>query len=181
VRECASRVEQLGVDRAFGAIAEADLVLLVIDGSCRREGEDNALRSKLEGLATIVVANKADLAPAWEEGEILSFSAGWDAVMVSARTGAGIPDLRARMVARLIGDPAVLREGMLVTNLRHCRCLEGAEARMEGAAGALRAGMSEEFVLADLHSSLKRIGEITGETTVDDLLGEIFSRFCIGK
>jgi tRNA modification GTPase len=102
-------------------------------------------------------------------------------VTVSARNGDGIAELRSLMVARLIGDRSVLREGVLVTNVRHCGCLEKAEEMIARAAVAIRSGISEEFVLADLHAALKKIGEITGETTTDDLLGEIFSRFCVGK
>jgi tRNA modification GTPase len=68
-----------------------------------------------------------------------------------------------------------------VTNLRHCHCLEGAQEALSKAASGLRVGLSEEFALVDLHAALRALGEITGETTVEDLLGEIFSRFCIGK
>jgi tRNA modification GTPase len=181
VRDSSDAVERLGVDRAFGAMADADLVLLVIDASVRRTAEDDALRGRLEGLATIVVANKVDLPPEWSDRSILDFAAGWPALRVSARSLSGIPELRALMISRLIGDGSALTEGMLITNLRHCRCLEQAEENISKAVRALRSGMSEEFALADLHGALARIGEITGETTVDNLLGEIFSRFCVGK
>jgi len=81
----------------------------------------------------------------------------------------------------LFGDGASAADGILVTNLRHCRCLESAQESLSRGAAALRSGMSEEFPLVDLHAALRRLGEITGETTIDDLLGEIFSRFCVGK
>ena len=73
------------------------------------------------------------------------------------------------------------QDGIMVTNLRHCHCLEGAERDLERAIESLREGLSEEFVLLDLHAGLKKLGMITGETDVDDLLTEIFSHFCIGK
>jgi tRNA modification GTPase len=181
VRESSDTVERLGVDRAFGAIADADLVLLVLDASVRRSAEDDALRNRLEGLATIVVANKADLPTEWSDRSIVEFAEGRPALRVSARNLSGIPELRTLMISRLIGDEAALTEGLLITNLRHWRCLEQAEENISNGVSALRSGMSEEFALADLHFALARIGEITGETTVDNLLGEIFSRFCIGK
>ena len=73
------------------------------------------------------------------------------------------------------------RDGMLVTNLRHCRTLESAEADLGCAIATLQNGTSEEFALLDLHAGLRKLGEITGETGVEDLLSEIFSRFCVGK
>ena len=181
VRESSDTVERLGVDRAFGAMADADLVLLVIDTSVGRSREDEALRGKLEGVPAIVVANKADLVAEWSERAVSDFAAGWPALRVSARNLSGIKELRTLMISKLIGDGSALTEGLLVTNLRHCRCLEQAEENISKGLTALRSGMSEEFALADLHGALDRIGEITGETTVDNLLGEIFSHFCIGK
>jgi tRNA modification GTPase len=73
------------------------------------------------------------------------------------------------------------QDGILVTNLRHCRNLEDAEQGLARAAAALREGLSEEFALTDLHQGLQKLGEITGETGVEDLLSEIFSHFCVGK
>lgn len=181
VRDSSDKVEQLGVDRTFGAIADSDLVLLVIDLGSERTIEDDMLRGKLSGLDAIVVANKMDLSSAWSEEEVFSFAGGWPSVRVSARNGDGIADLRSCMMARLIGDRSVLREGVLVTNVRHCGCLERAQEMIARASVAMRSGMSEEFALADLHAALRKIGEITGETTTEDLLGEIFSRFCVGK
>ena len=70
---------------------------------------------------------------------------------------------------------------MLITNLRHCQCLEGALEHLTRGAVALRSGLSEEYVLVDLHAGLSKFGELTGETGAEDLLGEIFSRFCVGK
>jgi tRNA modification GTPase len=73
------------------------------------------------------------------------------------------------------------QDGILVTSLRHCRTLESAEGDLGRATTALQNGVSEEFALLDLHSGLRKLGEITGETGVEDLLTEIFSRFCVGK
>jgi tRNA modification GTPase len=81
----------------------------------------------------------------------------------------------------ILGPGGMTQEGILVTNLRHCRNLEEAEQGLESAGSALQAGLSEEFALADLHRALGKLGEITGETGVDDILSGIFSQFCVGK
>jgi tRNA modification GTPase len=181
VRESPDKVEQLGVDRAFGAIADADMILLVVDWSAGRCAEDDALRGRLEGLATLVVANKRDLPAAWSPEDLQRFAGGRPTILVSARDGDGISELRALILRQLLGDGTGLADGTLITNVRHYHCLESAEERITKAVSALRAGLSEEFALADLLAALTKLGEITGETSVEDILGEIFSRFCIGK
>jgi tRNA modification GTPase len=100
---------------------------------------------------------------------------------VSALTGSGVDGLRTAILAHLFGGAGSDNDGILVTNLRHCHCMETSRDHLQRAAAALRESLSEEFVLIDLHAALKDLGMITGETGVEELLGEIFSRFCVGK
>ena len=174
-------VEQLGMDRSYRAMADADALLLVLDLSRPFAAEDGRLRERMAGLPCIVVLNKSDLPCAWSPGEKEAFAGGWPRVEVSAKTGAEIGSLRKSIFCHLFGGRGVERESCLVTNVRHCRCMEGAQEALTRASGALRGGLSEEFALEGLHDGLRRLGEITGETSVEDLLGEIFSRFCVGK
>jgi len=181
VRRSEDRVERLGVDRSIQAIADADAILFVADlgGAC--SGEDEELRVRMVDLQCIVVLNKRDLPSRWSEEQKAAFAGAWPRVEVSAKTGEGIERLRSEILRHLFGDSAGARDGILITNLRHCQCLEAAQAHLARAARALDDGLSEEFPLADLHAALGKLGQITGETGVDDLLREIFSRFCIGK
>ncbi len=181
IRHSEDVLEQMGVERSYRAIADADVVLFVVDTSCELCGEDAGLRDCLGDVCCIVVLNKSDLPSCWSAAEVADFVGAWQKAAVSAITGTGIDELRTLILKHLVGDDITSREGILVTNLRHCRSLEGAGEHLTQATEALRNGMSEEFVLHDLHGALRSLGEITGETTVDDLLGEIFSRFCIGK
>ena len=102
-------------------------------------------------------------------------------VRVSALTGAGLDALRRTIREHLLGGGQHERDSMLVTNLRHNQCLEGAAAYVRAAAGTMADGLSEEFVIADLRRGLDKLGEITGITSNEEILGEIFRRFCIGK
>ncbi len=174
-------VEKLGMERSMQAIADADVILLVLDTSRDPSGDDQVLRSRLDSLPCIAVMNKADLASRWPAEARSAFTGDWPLVEVSAKTGSGIDALRSAILSRVLGAAWGSRDGLLVTNLRHCHALEAAERQLTHAAGALREGLSEEYVLADLHGALRELGAITGETQVEDLLGEIFSRFCIGK
>jgi len=181
MRSSEDRVEQLGVDRSIRAMADADAVLLVVDTSQPPSAADEDLRVRLEGLSCIVVMNKSDLPAVWSEQQKENYASSRPIVEVSARIGTNIERLRGLIFGHLFGDAGPQRDGLLVTNLRHCRCLEGAQQALGRAAEGLRRGFSEEFVLCDLHAGLQQLGAITGETSVEDLLTEIFSRFCIGK
>jgi tRNA modification GTPase len=181
VRASADKVEQLGVDRSFQVMADADSLLLVVDTSEPSTKEDWELRERLRFVSGIAVMNKSDLPCRWLAEEKGRYAGNWACLEVSAKTGAAIERLQRAILQHLFGHEGLERDGILVTNLRHCHCLEGAQEALSGAARALRAGLSEEFALVDLHAALRVLGEITGETTVEDLLGEIFSRFCIGK
>jgi tRNA modification GTPase len=168
MRETDDRIESLGIERTRRAISDADLVLHVVDRSNPTdEGLDEYLSS------SIVVYNKSDL-----PGPVGQDRA--DSVRVSALTGEGLEPLRAAILGRLNGGQES-REGLLITNARHHDLLNAASQEIESALGLLGDRASEELVLVPLHNALRYLGEITGETTNEDILTEIFSTFCIGK
>jgi tRNA modification GTPase len=181
IQDAYDHIEKQGIDRSFKAIAEADAILLAIDASDAYAEQDYVLRQQLSSFSCMVVMNKVDLARRWSNEEKEKFADGWPVVEVSAKTGLGISDLRNSILSRLLGAGGVQQETIMITNLRHVHNVETAQKHFEQAANALREGMSEEFPLMHLHSGLKKLGEITGETSAEDLLTEIFSRFCIGK
>jgi tRNA modification GTPase len=174
-------VERLGIDRSLQAIADADSILLVVDTSRTCSQQDLSLKQQLGDLSCIAVMNKSDLPSQWSPEEMKEFAGGWPWVEVSAKTGAGIRELRTAILNGILGTSTMPRDGILVTSLRHCHNLEAAEKALAQAAISLREGLSEEFALVDLHRGLRSLGAITGETDVEDLLTEIFSRFCVGK
>jgi len=158
-------VELLGVERSRQSAAVADLVLTVVDRSAARE-----INVDYKGL---IVANKADLSPAWEDQT---------AIAVSAVTGAGLDELRQRIAEALDVDPR--RDRPAITNVRHIALVDRGHAALRRArAAALDGGrsMPEEFVLADLLEARGAFEEITGRRTPEDVLEHIFARFCIGK
>ena len=181
VRDGADAIEQIGVDRSLRAMADADAVLLVLDTSRPRADEDARLQARLSAMPCIVALNKSDLPSVWSPDQKAEYGSRWPCVEVSALKGTHIRELRAAIRRQFFGDSAPQNDGLLVTNLRHCRCLEACRRHVAAAADTLQSGLSEEFILTDLRPALDRLGEITGETTTEDLLGEVFSRFCIGK
>ena len=164
LREAADAVEELGIERARRELAQADLVLLV-----REAGESGpGIAGISPDVRKIDVYNKLDLAP--------KFKSPPGAVAVSAKTGQGLEALRAAILAAAGWSSS--GESVFLARERHLRALEKARGHVDAARGELARWelFAEELRLA--HAAL---GEITGEFTADDLLGQIFSRFCIGK
>jgi len=176
IREANDRVEQLGIDRSVEALADADQVLFIVDGSEPWTTLDQQLLLRLEGRPHLVVINKIDLA---QRLDVRDLSTGAkSACRVSAKTGQGIDDLR-----RALFKEYGLQEGHagLLTNIRHEQLIQSTLVALRKSQNSLTTGMPHEVVLLDLYSALKALNALTGETTVEDILGNIFSTFCIGK
>jgi tRNA modification GTPase len=174
LREPGDTVERLGIARTWGAIEKADVLLLVVDARSGVTAQDRAIVERLpRSLARIVVFNKIDLAgeaPAAEAGE------GERRIRLSAKTGEGIDHLRAAMLS-LAGWQSS-GEDVFMARERHVASLERAAAALERARAA---AARVELFAEELRLAQRELDAITGEITADDLLGEIFSRFCIGK
>ena len=175
LRETHDEVERLGVERTWAAIGKAGAGLYITEGGEAGRAEEAAHLAALPAsLPVLHVVNKIDLsgAPAGRAGE----EARGPVIHVSAKTGAGIPDLRAWFLETAGWKPH--GEGVFMARERHLRALEEAHGCLEGAAGNMQAF---ELFAEDLRLAQRALGRITGEFGVEDLLGEIFSRFCVGK
>lgn len=179
LRETADEVEQIGVDVARAALESAHAVLFVVDASQSLEADDRKLAAELQALETpvILVRNKIDLARG-TTGPNLPLEA-VAACDVSAVTGAGLPELESALASLLLGGVSIDAGQAMLTRLHQKDSLR----RAHEALGRLftHLEMSPEFLAIDLRDSLQALGEITGETTPDELLETIFSSFCIGK
>ena len=177
LRESSDQIEQLGVGRTHQAIADADLVLLVVDGSVPTAPLE--VEPSSNGTRKLIVRNKMDL-PSFQRAAIDPDSSGRTAIDVSAMTGSGLEELRAAIIGSF-GDSEAADSGLLITDARQRDLLRRAAAEVRSAAETLHDGHSEELIVIGLNNALRSIGEITGETTTEDILTEIFSTFCIGK
>jgi len=177
LRETADGIETLGIERTRRAMSDSDLVLLVLDGTTGVGPADRELLDQTENTHRLVVMNKSDL-PGFSVPS--SCVEELQPINVSARTGAGLPTLRAAILASVNSNGSD-EGGLLITNARHHDLLCNTQREIEVARVALRERHTEELVLVPLHSALKFLGQITGETTTEDILSEIFATFCIGK
>jgi tRNA modification GTPase len=176
LRESSDQIEQLGVGRTHQAIADADLVLLIVDGSL--PADDLEFEPDTDGIRRVLVRNKMDL-PSFERADLDQASLE-RVIDVSALTGAGLDKLRAAIITSF-GNSDAADSGLLITDARQHDLLRRAADEVSSSAAILREGHSEELIVLGLNNALRLIGEITGETTTEDILTEIFSTFCIGK
>lgn len=177
IRSASEEVESLGVDRTRRVAADADLLVVVIDGSQPVSDEDKEVLEQASSKPHVIALNKSDL-PGFSQIAINGSPSA--AITVSAVTEKGISDLRSAIIEPFANGNRD-GEGLMITNARHHDLLLRAVSALESSEQAIREGASEEIVVIGLHNALRFLGEITGETTTEDLLGEIFSTFCIGK
>jgi len=165
-------IEEEGIARARLAADAADVVVAVFDRSRGLTADDRAVLATLRRERRVMVASKSDLDAAWDAREL-------GAMEVSSLTGAGLDELRARMMEAAGG--VLPRDRAPIANLRHAALLKQARTSLIRAREAVRDGVPEEFVLADLHEARRRFDEISGARPEDEVLRVIFERFCIGK
>ncbi len=172
IRETGEAVEREGVERSRTQIAGAELVLLVVDAAA-----DAAAASAVElpdGVRTVRILNKSDLPrhPDWADAE---------GIPVSCRDDASVAALRERLHGILVEGTGLATANLTSINARHQHCLKRARADLEAARSSLASGASPEFAAADARAALGAVGEVVGRTDIEEILGEIFSSFCIGK
>ena len=186
LRATEDTVEKIGVERARRTMADADLVVVMLDASDEITQEDLAIIDSVDGLTYLVAINKIDKEPSWDLDRLIAadddrlIRLREKLIPISALTGDGLDCLRSAMV-HPFGVEDTSTQGFLVTDARHHDLLTRAGSEISESLTSLDSRMSEEIVLIGLHNSLRYLGEITGETTTEDMLTRIFSTFCIGK
>ena len=177
IRRALDEAESIGIRKSMEALADADIVLFVLDASEPLADEDRELLMHVEGRTAIAVQNKADL----DGSELCNFNSRLPVIRTSAVTGLGIPELRSEILRHIAGDNIPQAESGFLTNVRHQARVSDAMNGLEAAIEAVGNQVPHEMLLLDLYSALRPLDEITGATTTDDILNLIFSTFCIGK
>jgi tRNA modification GTPase len=182
IRRALDEAESIGIQKSMEALADADLVLVVLDASQPAAEEDADLLRQAGTRTAIVVENKADLVgpkspTSGNSGQKWGTHA---CIRASALSGTGIPELRAEIFKHVGGDGAQ-REAGFLTNVRHHGLINDSLGALDAATRAVAGGIPHEMLLMDLYNALRPLDAITGATTTDDILNLIFSTFCIGK
>ena len=177
IRETEDKIEQMGVERAEAAAAEADLAIFVCDGSVPLTDEDRrALDAALECHRSMAIINKTDLGTIGVQPSDLYFEY---VVPLSAKTGEGI-DLLESAFDMMFPEDAPC-DGSILTNARQAGAVLRALRALEAATVSMKGGLTPDAVLCDVENAMEALGEVTGRTVREDIVSRIFERFCVGK
>jgi len=176
IRDALDEAESMGIRKSMEALADADLVLIVLDASQGQTAEDAKLLRLAANRPGIVVGNKCDLGTRSQESALRS-----QQVPTSAVTGEGISELRGEILRHIGGEAGTHGESGFLTNVRHQGLIQESLAALDAAKNAVAGKVPHEMVLMDLYNGLRPLDNVTGATTTDDILNLIFSTFCIGK
>ena len=177
IRRALDEAESIGIRKSMEALADADLVLVVLDATQTGSDEDRELMAQVKDRAMIVVENKCDLG----SPPLPAPGSARQVVRTSALTGEGIDELRSAILRNVSGEAGAKIETGFLTNVRHQKLVKDSVAALDAAQNAVAAHVPHEMLLLDLYTGLRQLDEITGATTTDDILNLIFGTFCIGK
>ena len=190
LREASDTVEQIGVSRSYKKLSEASVVLAVLDVSASEEENESSISdivSKIDPSSQklIVLFNKADILDGNINVSLLNETVSFTdnkviKLYISAKTGFGLDSLK-KALSETQKDLTLDSDQTIVTNMRHFQALSETGSALSRAHASLSSGLTPDLIAEDLRSALYHLGTITGEVTPDEVLGEIFGRFCIGK
>lgn len=182
IRDTLDIVEKIGVDKAIEFLGKADLVILVLDFSKALSDEDKKILKILEGRPRLIVVNKTDLPRGLATDELLSFNVNKDEVIyISIANELGLAQFEQAIVDFVYSGEIISPDAAYVNNVRHIDLLEQARGHIRDVQYAIDSGMPIDCIVIDLKLVWEKLGKITGDTISENIMDEIFSRFCIGK
>ena len=181
LRDSDDRIEQLGIQRTREFLSSAALILFLLDASQPLTPEDIEIFASLPPVPVIIVVNKMDLPQLMDSAQWQQLAGAYTIVPISARERTGFADLE-QAIERLVLDGAGWNAEMFfVSNARHYESLGAARTALQSALSGLRDGLPLDCATIDLRAALSALGQITGETVSDEIVREIFAKFCLGK
>ncbi len=181
IRNAKDEVEEIGVQKALRLIKEADLVIDIIDNTKTLESEDKEILSMLTKKVAIILLNKIDEGDAHLENSKELKEVEKPIIKISAKTKEGIEELYQKIIQMFQLNTIEIRQGSIITNIRHKNQIHKAISAIEEAEGVLEQGLPIDLLAVPIKQSLEELSAITGENVSEDIIAEIFSKFCLGK
>lgn len=181
IRETSDLVEKIGVEKTKQASLEADLILLMVDASTGITENDLEVLALLEGKKCIIILNKIDLKQQLNDPDLQKYFGKYEMVKMSLIKGQGLDQLENKIEEMVYSGRVATQDDLMVTSIRHQNSLEKAARSLRDALTAIDEELPTDCIAIDLKAAWDSLGEITGETIGEDLVDQIFSRFCIGK
>ncbi|QOX64802.1 tRNA uridine-5-carboxymethylaminomethyl(34) synthesis GTPase MnmE [Anoxybacterium hadale] len=181
IRETEDKIEKIGIEKSKESFNRADLVIFILDGSKPMESEDLSIIEKLEGRNVIVLLNKEDLGIEVSQEKINQMLPGATVIRSAVKNGHGINALEDAIERLVFGGKVKQEDSLLVTNVRHMELLEQAAAAIKDAGTMAKNAEALDFIEVDVRRSWELLGEIIGESVTEDIIDQVFARFCLGK
>lgn len=181
IRETSDKVEKMGIEKSKEAFNQADFILFLLDGSRSLEEEDLQIMEFLKERKCLVLINKRDLGEAISIEEISAKLPASQVIEASLLKGQGITEIEDAVEDLVYGGEMVQKESMMVNNVRHIELLQQAVKSLTDALHMSERREALDFIEVDVKNAYERLGEIIGETVSDDIINEVFARFCLGK
>lgn len=181
IRDTNDIVEKIGVEKARELLDKADLILFLLDASQKLNDDDINILQAVRGKKVFLLLNKTDLSPVLRAEDLANYVQSEKIIPISVQTGFGLDTLQDEIVNFVYSGNAVFSESGFIHNLRHIESLKIAINHLNDALDAAGEGIPVDCITIDLRSAWEHLGKIVGETVNDDIINEIFARFCIGK
>lgn len=181
IRETEDVIERIGIEKSKESFNRADLIIFIVDGSSTLSEEDRRILSRLEDRNVIVLINKSDLGIAVEEEEIKIKLPHAKRIRTAIKKNLGVEELEKAIVSMVYGGQVRQEESLLVTNVRHMELLEKAREAVRDAHSMAENSEALDFIEVDVRRCWELLGEIIGEAVTEDIIDQVFARFCLGK
>lgn len=181
IRDTDDVIEKIGIEKSKESLKNADLVMFIIDSSRPLDEEDFDILESLDPGKSIIVLNKVDLDAAIDFDQLEELSKGIRIIQTSMETQKGVDSVIDEIVSMVYTDKVSNSDDVLVTNVRHMNLLQGAAQSIKDGIEMTKMLEALEFIEIDVNNSYQLLGEIIGETAADDIINEVFARFCLGK
>ncbi len=181
IRETSDEVERLGIERSKAAFNEADFIIFIMDGSSAISDEDREIASYLDGRDSVVLINKNDLERGFTNDDVRELVNDPVIIETSLINNEGIEEIENHIEELVYGGELSQHDSTMVNNVRHIELLKQSRDSLRDAMEMTLAREALDFIEADVRNAYDLLGEITGETVSDDIINEVFARFCLGK
>jgi tRNA modification GTPase len=181
IRETEDQIERIGIEKSKESFNRADLIIFIVDGSSPLSKEDRKIMSKIGDRNVIVLINKTDLEPKAEEEELRITLPHARLIKAAIKKNIGVEELEQEIENLVFGGQVRQQESLLVTNVRHKELLEKASESIADARSMAERSEALDFIEVDVRRCWELLGEIIGESVTEDIIDQVFARFCLGK
>lgn len=181
IRQTNDQVEKIGIKKSKEAFHYADFVIFILDVSRALSAEDREIAAYLKEKKSLVLLNKRDLKHAFSFEEAKELVSGAELIETSLSSGEGLTEIEDFIEKMVYGGQVAQKESLMVNNVRHIELLAQGKDALADALGMAKRREALDFIEIDVRNAYERLGEIIGETVSDDIIDEVFSRFCLGK